>query len=141
MIFAKSIYSKSQFKYLIMGKCLEVLPILMMLFIIEKLIEKPALVDKKFDRNNPNPASSSCPHRIFNIGSNKSVDLEEFISKLEREIGINAIYEYRDMQAGDVKETKADCSILDNWIGEYPKTSLDEGIKNFVTWYKDFYNY
>ena len=142
MIFAKSIYSKKPIQVFNHGKMSRSFTYIDdVITSIEKLIEKPALVDKKFDRNNPNPASSSCPHRIFNIGSNKSVDLEEFISKLEREIGINAIYEYRDMQAGDVKETKADCSILDNWIGEYPKTSLDEGIKNFVTWYKDFYNY
>ena len=142
MIFAKSIYSKKPIQVFNHGKMSRSFTYIDdVITSIEKLIEKPALVDKKFDRNNPNPASSACPHRIFNIGSNKSVDLEEFISELEREIGINAIFEYRDMQAGDVKETKADCSILDNWIGEYPKTPLDQGIKNFVTWYKDFYNY
>ena len=44
------------------------------------------------------------------------------------------------MQAGDVKETKADNSLLENWIGEYPKTPLDRGIKKFINWYKDYYN-
>ena len=72
---------------------------------------------------------------------NESINLKKFISLLEKEIGKNAIKEYEDMQPGDVKATKADNSILKEWIGEYPKTPLDEGINKFITWYKKFYNY
>ena len=68
------------------------------------------------------------------------MNLEDFISLIEKEIGIKAIVEYRQMQAGDVKETKADTSLLEDWIGEYPKTSLDRGIKKFINWYKDYNN-
>ena len=96
-------------------------------------------IQYKFDKKNPNPATSSCPHRIFNIGNNKSVDLEVFISLLEKEIGLRAILEYKDIQAGDVKDTKADISILEGWIGQYPNTPLDKGIKKFINWYKSFY--
>ena len=143
MIFANSIYSKTPiqvFNYGQMSRSFTYIDDV--IDTIEKLIEKPAIVDNDFDKSNPNPSSSSiCPHRIFNIGNKESVNLEDFISLIEKEIGIKAIMEYRAMQAGDVKETKADNSLLEDWIGEYPKTPLDIGIKKFITWYKNFYNY
>ncbi len=142
MLFAKSIFSKKPIKVFNHGKMSRSFTYIDdVIDSIIKLIQRPAEIDKKFNRYNPNPSSSWCPHRIFNIGNNESIKLEKFISLLEKEIGENAIKEYKDMQPGDVKETKADNSILNEWIGEYPKTPLDKGIKEFITWYKDFYNY
>ena len=106
---------------------------------IQGLIKKPATYDENFDKREPNPATSWCPHRIFNIGNNKSVELEEFILLLEKEIGIKAIKHYEDMQAGDVKETLSSNKLLSDWIGEYPETPLSKGIKHFISWYK-FYH-
>ena len=143
MIFANSIYSQKPiqvFNYGNMSRSFTYIDDV--IDTIEKLIEKPAIIDNNFDENKPNPSSSNTsPHRIFNIGNKESVNLENFISLIEKEIGIKAIIEYREMQAGDVKETKADTSLLEDWIGEYPKTPLDQGIKKFITWYRNFYNY
>ena len=79
------------------------------------------------------------PHRIFNIGNSKAIQLEEFIACLENEIGMKAIKEYKDMQPGDVKETQADNTILTEWLGELKETPLEIGIKEFVNWYRKFY--
>ena len=106
---------------------------------IQRLIIKPPDVNDNFDKKEPNPANSWCPHRIFNIGNHNSVELKDFISLLEKEIGINAIKEYTDMQKGDVKNTLADNKLLKEWIGEMPEVSLENGIKKFIEWYKSFY--
>ena len=75
----------------------------------------------------------------MNIGNNSSVNLIDFISILEKEIGIKAIKDFYQMQAGDVINTLSDNKIITEWIGNYPRTSLNKGIKSFVNWYKDFY--
>ena len=142
MIFANSIYSKKPIQVFNYGKMSRSFTYIDdVIDTVMRLIEKPATIDNNFDKKKPNPSSSTCPHRIFNIGNKKSVNLEDFISLIEKEIGINAILEYREMQAGDVKETKADTSLLEDWIGEYPKTSLERGIKQFINWYRDYYNH
>ena len=142
MIFANSIFSRKPIKVFNHGKMSRSFTYIDdVIDSIMRLINKPAEIDKKFDKNNPIPSSSWCPHRIFNIGNHESIKLEEFISLLEKEIGENAIKVYEDMQPGDVKETKADNSILKDWVGEYPKTPLDQGIKKFINWYRKFYNY
>jgi len=107
---------------------------------IKRLLDKPPAGNEKFDKKEPNPATSWCPHRIFNIGNSNSVKLEDFISLLEKEIGINAIKEYTDMQQGDVKETFADNKLLKDLIGEIPQVSLEKGTRKFIEWYKIFYN-
>jgi len=107
---------------------------------IKRLLDKPPTFNKKFNKKEPNPATSWCPHRIFNIGNNNSVKLEDFISLLEKEIGMNAIKEYTDMQQGDVKETFADNKLLKDLIGEIPQVSLENGTRKFIKWYKIFYN-
>ena len=58
----------------------------------------------------------------------------------EKEIGINAIREYTEMQLGDVKNTLADYQMLKEWIGESPETPLSTGIAKFIDWYKVFYS-
>ena len=142
MIFANAIFSRKPIKVFNYGKMSRSFTFIDdVIDSIECLIKKPAKIDKNFEKLNPNPASSWCPHRIFNIGNNETIKLEDFIFLLEKEIGQNAIKEYKNMQPGDVKETKANNTILKEWIGECPKTSLDEGIKKFITWYKNFYNF
>ena len=141
MIFANSIYSKKPIKIFNHGEMSRSFTYIDdVIESIQRLIQKPASSDDNFDKDKPNPATSWCPHRIFNIGNNKSVGLENFISLLEKEIGMNAIKEYKDMQIGDVKRTLANNKLLKNWIGELPETPLEVGIKKFILWYKDFYN-
>ena len=107
---------------------------------IGKLIEKPALPDKDFNKFYPNPSTSWNPYRVFNIGNHNSINLMDFISTMEKELGKNSIREFAEMQDGDVKDTVADNSKIMNWIGDIKETSLSTGVKKFVTWYKSFYN-
>ena len=107
---------------------------------ISKLIEKPAAPNAEFLMEKPDPSSSWAPFRIFNIGNSKTVSLMKFIDILEKELGEVAIKEFESMQPGDVKTTSADTSLLDSYIGYKPNTSIEKGIKNFIHWYKNFYN-
>ncbi len=104
-----------------------------------RLLEKPALANKKFNSQEPDPATSWCPHMIFNIGSGKKVLLMEFINLLEKELNIESIKDFQKMQQGDVVFTNADNNSIKQWVDYEPKTSISEGIKNFIKWYKDYY--
>ena len=109
--------------------------------IISRLINKPAFSNSNFERNSPESSTSWSPYRIFNIGNNKSCKLMEFIEILEKELKTKAIKEYLPMQNGDVQDTFANTKAIENWIGYKPNTSLEKGIKLFVEWYKDFYDF
>ncbi len=106
---------------------------------IYKCTKKPATIDQQFNAIEPNPSSSSAPHRIFNIGNSKSVDLIYFIDLLEKNIGKKAIRNLMPIQPGDVKDTFADNSKLEEWINFRPTTSIEDGIRKFVDWYKKYY--
>ena len=107
---------------------------------IIKCCFKPATHNSHFDSLNPDPSTSFSPHRIFNIGNGKVVTLLAFIEILESEIGIKAIKDFSPMQKGDVINTAADTTLINDWVDFYSKTSLKEGIKKFVSWYKSFYS-
>ena len=106
---------------------------------IIKVIDNPAIPSKDFNPENPNPDISSAPYRIYNIGNNSPVQLLDFIETLEKAIGIEANKNFLPMQAGDVVSTYADVSDLIEDFDYKPNTKLDDGIKEFVKWYKDFY--
>jgi UDP-glucuronate 4-epimerase len=89
--------------------------------------------------NTPDPASSSAPYRLYNIGADSPVNLMEFIQEIERCLGITADLNLLPMQPGDVLKTQADVSSLEELVGDIPKTGIKEGIKKFVDWYVDFY--
>ena len=108
--------------------------------IIFRLTNKPAKKDHKFDSKSPKPSSSWAPYKIFNIGNSSQINLMEFINLLEKEIGIEAIKTFRDMQKGDVKSTYAKTDEIESWIGFKPNTPIKLGIKKFVKWYKDYYH-
>lgn len=89
----------------------------------------------------PNPATSEvAPYRIFNIGSNRPVDLLEFVALIEEALGIQATINLLPMPPGDVLETHADVSDLANLIGFRPDTSLKDGVAKFVSWYREYYS-
>ena len=75
----------------------------------------------------------------MNIGNDNAVGLLTFINMLEKELGMEAIKDFDSLQKGDVVNTVSDNSIINEWIGTYPKTSLSVGIKKYVNWYKDYY--
>ncbi|MTD25738.1 NAD-dependent epimerase [Erwinia sorbitola] len=85
------------------------------------------------------PATSSAPYRVYNIGNSQPVTLMAYIEALENALGQVAEKNMLPMQPGDVMETSADTTALFKAIGFKPKTSVDEGVANFVAWYKKFY--
>ena len=104
------------------------------------LTDKPAEGNPDWDPKNPDPATSLAPWRIYNIGNNTPTELEHFISVLEESIGIKAIRDYQPMQAGDVVKTAANIEALQAQTGFTPSTSIEDGLPQFVEWYKRFYN-
>ena len=106
--------------------------------IIIRLINKPAMPNKLFDSFDPNSSNSWCPHRIFNIGNNNSVELQDFIHYLEKALGNKAIKKFTEMQKGDVVNTLSENSLITEWIGSYPQTPIEKGIEQFSEWYKKY---
>ena len=100
---------------------------------------KPATSEVNFNKKKPNPDSSFAPYKIFNIGNGVPTKLIEFIGILENNLGIKAIKKFEPMQLGDVKSTEASTSNLQEWINYKPKTNVEDGIKKFINWYKEFY--
>ncbi|MFI8416955.1 NAD-dependent epimerase [Serratia sp. NPDC078593] len=86
------------------------------------------------------PATSSAPYHVYNIGNSSPVKLMEYISALEGALGITARKNMLPMQPGDVLDTSADTAELYRDIGFKPTTSVQEGVAQFVSWYKTFYN-
>jgi UDP-glucuronate 4-epimerase len=80
----------------------------------------------------------TAPYRIYNIGNDQSVELEEMIALLETALGKKAIKNYLPLQAGDVKDTAADIEDLRQAVGYAPTTALAEGIKRFAEWYLEY---
>ena len=107
--------------------------------VIQKLITKPAYADLNFNTNDPDPSTSWCPHRIFNIGNKNKTKITSFIEALEKELGKKALKIYKEIQPGDVIETLSDNNLINSWLGNSEETSLSEGIKEFVKWHKNFY--
>ena len=96
--------------------------------------------DPAWDSGNPDAASSNAPYRIFNIGNNNSVKLSEYIAAIEKALGKKAIKEMLPMQAGDVPDTCADVSELMRQVNYKPNTPVEQGVANFVSWYRAYYN-
>ena len=107
---------------------------------IYKCCLKISYSDVHFNQNKPEPSSSFAPHRIFNVGSNNPTNLLDFIETLEASLGVKAIKKMKPMQPGDVKSTFADIDKLKDWVNFSPKTSLNEGISKFASWYKEYFN-
>ncbi|WP_256010065.1 NAD-dependent epimerase [Desertivirga xinjiangensis] len=107
---------------------------------IVKVIDNPAQRNEDWNAAAPDPSSSNSPYRIYNIGRGEPVRLMDFITEIEKNLGIIAKKKFLTMQDGDVSKTWADISDLKS-LGYQPKVSVKEGIKSFVKWYKDFYNF
>jgi len=95
--------------------------------------------DKNWQSDNPNPESSFLPYRIFNIGNNNPVPLMSFIKAIEKNLRIQAKINFMPIQTGDVPNTFADVSKLEQAIGFKPETKVEDGIREFVNWFRDYY--
>jgi UDP-glucuronate 4-epimerase len=106
---------------------------------IIRCIDKPAEPNLQFDSANPEPASSSAPYRVFNIGNNQPTQLMEYIRALEVALGKTAKKNYLPMQPGDVAATAANTDELAAWVGFKSNTAVTQGVAKFVDWYRDYY--
>ncbi|MFU2316960.1 NAD-dependent epimerase [Rahnella sp. PCH160] len=95
--------------------------------------------DANWTVENGSPASSSAPYSVYNIGNNNPVKLMTYISALEKALGKVADKNLLPMQPGDVKDTSADTAPLYQAINFKPETPVEQGVQNFVDWYRDFY--
>lgn len=104
------------------------------------VLECPPRGDAHWTGEEPDPASSVAPYRLYNIGNHTPVELMYFIETLESALGRTAHKNLLPLQAGDVPETFADVDDLAHDVGFHPSTSIEDGIAKFVTWYREYYN-
>jgi UDP-glucuronate 4-epimerase len=106
---------------------------------VVRTLDRVAAPNPKWSGATPDPATSSAPYRLYNIGNNQPVELLYFIECIENAVGRKAIKNLLPMQPGDVEKTYADVDALVADIGFQPKTPIEEGVRRFVTWYMEFY--
>ncbi|PCI71137.1 MAG: capsular biosynthesis protein CpsI [Gammaproteobacteria bacterium] len=107
---------------------------------IVRVMDKPPSGNPDWDGDKPDPATSYTNYRVFNIGNNSPVKLMDFVEAIENAVGKKAIKNFMPMQPGDVPSTCADVSELEKEVGFKPATSIQQGIDNFVAWYREYFN-
>lgn len=106
---------------------------------IIRTLDKPATANTLWTGDQPDPATSKAPYKIYNIGSNNPVELLHFIEVLEDCLGKKAVKNLLPMQPGDVPDTYADVDALIKDVNYKPATSVEVGVERFVKWYRDYY--
>jgi UDP-glucuronate 4-epimerase len=106
---------------------------------IVRTLDKPATPNEYWSGNSPDPATSSAPYRLYNIGNNRPVELMRYIEVLETYLGKKAQRNLLPLQPGDVPDTFADVQDLAEDVGYRPSTSVEDGVKSFVDWYRSYY--
>lgn len=106
---------------------------------VVRVIDKIPEGDFNWQGDSPDPASSYCPYRVYNIGNNNKEQLLRYIQVLEDCLGKKADKNFMPLQPGDVPATYADVDDLVKDFNYKPDTSIDEGIERFVRWYKEYY--
>ena len=104
-----------------------------------RTLDRPAVPDPKWSSAKPDEATSNAPYRVYNIGNSQPVEVLRFIEVLENALGKKAVKNFLPMQPGDVHATNADTSELERDVGFRPSTPLEEGVKRFVAWYRDYF--
>ncbi|CAN7281847.1 NAD-dependent epimerase [Bosea sp. LjRoot237] len=106
---------------------------------VTRVLDQIAAPNPAWSSDEPSPATSSAPWRLYNIGNSDPVPLMDFIATIEQAVGKKAVMEMKPRQPGDVLRTAADVSALEAAVGFRPHTPLAEGIGRMVRWYRDFY--
>ncbi len=106
---------------------------------ILRIADKIPVSDPSWDPMAPNPATSTAPYRVYNIGNNNPTPLTVFIEELERALGKTAIKNLLPIQPGDVLSTAADVDALAEAVDFSPSTSIRVGIERFVAWYREYH--
>ena len=105
---------------------------------VVRLVDRPPPGNPDWNGDKPDPATSAAPWKIYNIGNNNPEELLHVVSLLEQEFGRTATKEMLPMQPGDVPATYADIEDLARDIGFRPSTTIEDGIKRFAKWYRDY---
>jgi UDP-glucuronate 4-epimerase len=106
---------------------------------VVRALDRPAQPNPDWSSAAPDPASSSAPYRIYNIGNSQPVELVRYIEVLEECLGRKAEKNLLPLQPGDVPDTFADTSDLERDVGYRPATPVEEGVRRFVEWYREYY--
>jgi UDP-glucuronate 4-epimerase len=106
---------------------------------VVRSLDKIAAPDPDWDGAKPDPSTSLAPYRLYNIGNNQPVELMYFIECIEKALGKTAKKNFLPLQPGDVPKTFANIDALARDIGFRPKTRIEEGIRRFVDWYREYY--
>jgi UDP-glucuronate 4-epimerase len=106
---------------------------------VVRTLDKVATPSPDWNPMRPDPAVSSAPYRLYNIGNNQPVRLLDFIGAIEKALGTKAVMNMLPMQPGDVESTYADIDALGEAVGFRPRTPIEEGIAKFIEWYRDYY--
>lgn len=106
---------------------------------IVRVLDKPAEPNPAWTGTKPDPATSSAPYRVYNIGNSSPVELSDYISALEKALGKTVERNLLPMQAGDVADTFAEMSDLVAEFDYKPATTVEQGISKFVEWYTDYF--
>lgn len=104
-----------------------------------RIVDKPAAPNGQWNGEKPDPASSLAPWRVYNIGSNRPIELLRYIEALEQALGREAKKNLLPLQPGDMLNTYADVDALVSDFDYRPETSLEVGVKNFAKWYLEYY--
>jgi UDP-glucuronate 4-epimerase len=107
---------------------------------VVRTADKIAEPDPAWSGERPDPARSSAPYRLYNIGNSNPVELMHFIACLEKALGREAKKNFLPLQPGDVPRTFADVGDLEADVGFKPATPIEDGIARFVAWYRDYYH-
>ena len=103
-----------------------------------RVLDKPAQSNPDWCGDNPDSGTSFAPWRVYNIGNNSPIELMDYIKAIESALGIEAIKELLPLQPGDVPDTYADVDDLIREFDYKPSTSVTQGVKNFVDWFKEY---
>jgi UDP-glucuronate 4-epimerase len=106
---------------------------------LTRILKKVPQPDPEWSGDTPDPASSSAPYRLYNIGSNSPVPLMDYIREIEKNLGMEAKLNLMPMQDGDVRKSHADVENLIKDFEYAPIWNIKDGIKNFIEWYVDYY--
>jgi UDP-glucuronate 4-epimerase len=106
---------------------------------IIRVLDRPAPVNPSWNGDRPDPGTSRAPWRVYNIGNNSPVQLNDYIAAIEKALGKTAKKELLPLQAGDVPDTYADVEDLVEQFGYRPATTVEEGISRFVAWYREYF--
>jgi len=106
---------------------------------VVRAADRPASANPAWDSSNPDPASSRVPYRLYNIGSNRPIELLRYIEVLEQCLGRKAQRVMKPLQPGDVPDTYADVTELISDVGYQPDTPIEVGVRKFVDWFHDYY--